>query len=46
MIAVSAAYGVYAFSRTDDPQHAIEAADRAMYRQKRATAHIGSAIRR
>jgi diguanylate cyclase (GGDEF)-like protein len=46
MIAVSAAYGVYAFSGTDDPQHAIEAADRAMYRQKRASADVGSAIRR
>ncbi len=39
---VSAAYGVYAFSGTDDPQHAIEAADRAMYRQKRATWHAGA----
>ena len=38
-IAISAAYGVYAFSGADDPQHAIEAADRAMYRQKRATVH-------
>jgi diguanylate cyclase (GGDEF)-like protein len=46
MIAVSAAYGVYAFSGADDPQHAIEAADRAMYRQKRARAQVGSAIRR
>jgi diguanylate cyclase (GGDEF)-like protein len=36
-IPVSAAYGVYAFAGTDDPQHAIEAADRAMYQQKRAT---------
>jgi diguanylate cyclase (GGDEF)-like protein len=36
VIAVSAAHGVYAFSGTDDPQHAIEAADRAMYEQKRA----------
>lgn len=41
-IPVSAAYGVYAFSGTDDPQHAIEAADRAMYEQKRATPHPGS----
>jgi diguanylate cyclase (GGDEF)-like protein len=41
-IAITAAYGVYAFSRTDDPQHAIEAADRAMYQQKRATADAGS----
>jgi len=41
-ITISAAYGVYAFSRTDDPQHAIEAADRAMYQQKRATADAGS----
>ena len=36
-IPVTAAYGVYAFSGSDDPQHAIEAADRAMYQQKRAT---------
>jgi len=36
-ISLSAAYGVYAFAGTDDPQHAIEAADRAMYRQKRAS---------
>jgi diguanylate cyclase (GGDEF)-like protein len=41
-ITISAAYGVYAFSRTDDPQHAIEAADRAMYQHKRATADAGS----
>lgn len=40
-IAVSAAYGVHAFSGTDDPQHAIDAADRAMYQQKRATLHAG-----
>jgi len=38
-IAVSAAFGVYAFSGSDDPQRAIEAADRAMYRQKRGTVH-------
>jgi diguanylate cyclase (GGDEF)-like protein len=37
VISVSAAYGVYAFAGTDDPQHAIEAADQAMYQQKRAT---------
>jgi diguanylate cyclase (GGDEF)-like protein len=36
-IPITAAYGVYAFSGNDDPQHAIEAADRAMYQQKRAT---------
>ncbi len=34
-IPISAAYGVYAFSGSDDPQHAIEAADQAMYQQKR-----------
>ncbi|HVC51954.1 MAG TPA: GGDEF domain-containing protein [Stellaceae bacterium] len=34
-IRVSAAYGVYSFSATDDAHVAIEAADRAMYRQKR-----------
>jgi diguanylate cyclase (GGDEF)-like protein len=39
---VSAAYGVYAFSGTEKPQHAIEAADRAMYQQKRATSHAGA----
>ena len=36
VIPVTAAYGIYAFSGTEDPQHAIEAADRAMYQQKRA----------
>lgn len=41
-IAVSAAYGIYAFSGSDNPQHAIEAADRAMYQQKRATLHAAS----
>ncbi len=40
-IAISTAYGVHAFSGTDNPQHAIEAADRAMYEQKRATEHSG-----
>ena len=35
-IPLSAAYGVYGFAGTDDPLHAIEAADRAMYQQKRA----------
>jgi diguanylate cyclase (GGDEF)-like protein len=40
-ILLSAAYGVYAFAGTDDPQHAIEAADRAMYQQKRATLAAG-----
>ena len=35
-IPVSVAYGVHAFAGTDDPQHAIEAADRAMYQRKRA----------
>lgn len=40
MIAVSAAYGVHSFSGSDDPQQAIEAADRAMYRQKRAAIHV------
>jgi diguanylate cyclase (GGDEF)-like protein len=34
-IGVSAAYGVYSFSGNDDAQVAIEAADKAMYRQKR-----------
>ena len=37
-IRVSAAHGVYAFTANDDPQVAIESADRAMYRQKRAPA--------
>jgi len=41
VITVSTAYGVHAFSRSDDPQHAIEAADRAMYQQKRAAVHVG-----
>ncbi len=39
---VSAAFGVYAFSGTEKPQHAIEAADRAMYARKRAAARAGS----
>jgi diguanylate cyclase (GGDEF)-like protein len=34
-IKVSAAYGVYSFSGSDDAQVAIEAADKAMYTQKR-----------
>jgi diguanylate cyclase (GGDEF)-like protein len=41
VIRVTAAYGIYAFSGTEDPQHAIEAADSAMYQQKRATGHGG-----
>ena len=41
-IPVTAAYGVYAFSGTENPQHAIEAADRAMYQQKRANSHTGA----
>jgi diguanylate cyclase (GGDEF)-like protein len=41
-IPVSAAYGVYAFTGADDPQQAIEAADKAMYRQKRAIVHPGA----
>lgn len=36
-IRVSAAYGVYSFSGADDAHVAIEAADRAMYRQKRVS---------
>jgi diguanylate cyclase (GGDEF)-like protein len=39
-ITVSAAYGVYSFSGSDDAQVAIEAADKAMYRQKRVV-HSG-----
>jgi diguanylate cyclase (GGDEF)-like protein len=34
-IKVSAAYGVYSFSGSDDAHIAIEAADKAMYKQKR-----------
>lgn len=34
-LTVSAAYGVYSFSGSDDAQVAIEAADKAMYKQKR-----------
>jgi diguanylate cyclase (GGDEF)-like protein len=34
-ITVSAAYGVYSFTGSDDAQVAIEAADKAMYQQKR-----------
>ena len=36
-LSVTAAYGVRVLAETDDAQHAIEAADRAMYAQKRAT---------
>ena len=39
LVPVSAAYGVHAFSGRENPQHAIEAADRAMYEQKRAMPH-------
>ncbi|HKS89916.1 MAG TPA: GGDEF domain-containing protein [Stellaceae bacterium] len=38
-VPVSAAYGIRAFAETDDPKRAIDAADRAMYAQKRATLH-------
>jgi diguanylate cyclase (GGDEF)-like protein len=38
-IPLSVAYGVHAFSRGDNPQQAIEAADRAMYEHKRTAAH-------
>ena len=41
-IPVTVAYGVYAFSGTENPQHAIEAADRAMYQQKRANSRAGT----
>jgi diguanylate cyclase (GGDEF)-like protein len=34
-ITVTAAYGVYSFTGSDDAQVAIEAADKAMYKQKR-----------
>jgi diguanylate cyclase (GGDEF)-like protein len=37
-IRVTAAHGVYSFTASDDPQVAIESADRAMYRQKRTPA--------
>lgn len=33
---ISAAYGVYSFTGSDNAQVAIEAADKAMYKQKRA----------
>jgi len=39
-IPISAAYGVYSFSGADDASVAIEAADKAMYKQKRV-AHAG-----
>jgi diguanylate cyclase (GGDEF)-like protein len=41
LIPVSTAWGVYSFAGDDDPQQAIEAADRAMYEQKRANSHPG-----
>lgn len=37
-LTVSAAYGVYSFAGSDDAQVAIEAADKAMYQQKRVVA--------
>jgi len=40
-IAVSAAYGVYSFTGSDDAQVAIEAADKAMYSQKKRVARTG-----
>ena len=40
-VAVSAAFGVYAFGGDDDAAHAIAAADHAMYAQKRAAAPHG-----
>lgn len=40
---LSAAYGVHSFSGSDDAQRAIEAADRAMYEQKRTHAQGGAA---
>jgi len=39
---VSAAYGVHSFGGDDNPQRAIEAADRAMYEQKRTIVHAGA----
>ena len=41
-VPVSAACGIHAFSGQDKPQQAIEAADRAMYAQKRAAAQAGA----
>jgi diguanylate cyclase (GGDEF)-like protein len=35
-IPITAAYGIHIFAGSEDAQHAIEAADRAMYAQKRA----------
>lgn len=43
LLPVSAAYGVHTFSGTDDAHQAIEAADRAMYRQKRTAMPAGAA---
>ena len=40
-IRVSAAYGVYSFTGSDDAQVAIEAADKAMYDQKKRVARAG-----
>jgi diguanylate cyclase (GGDEF)-like protein len=42
-IAVSAAYGVYSFTGSDDAQVAIEAADKAMYTQKKTRAETARA---
>jgi len=42
-IAISASFGVYSFAGTDDPLVALEAADRAMYRDKRRPARRAAA---
>jgi diguanylate cyclase (GGDEF)-like protein len=41
-IPISVAYGAHGLSPGEDPQEALAAADRAMYRQKRARATAGS----
>ncbi|HEV8679594.1 MAG TPA: GGDEF domain-containing protein [Stellaceae bacterium] len=41
-LSVTAAYGVHEFNGADDAHRAIEAADSAMYEQKRATLHVGA----
>ena len=39
-ITLSAAYGIHCFLASDDPQQAIDAADRAMYQQKRRVGSV------
>ncbi len=45
-IAMSVAYGAYCLAAREDAQVALAAADRAMYRQKKARGGLGGSLRR